>query len=238
MNQQIAAQEQATDKVRDGIASVRHRDMLTLLNRISVASTTQVNYTTNVADHYYRRSLELQYRSVWAMQDLTKHVAEDAARSRELLDAVVKNTGLPDAIKATGKEARAEMAKRALYQSVNNGLFASRNQTIEGVINGISKKLQETISSAASSAAMGLAGIEMAADMSEGVGDKHVVAGNLIGEIGGGFGIKKLSGKLGKKLQASKLGQRLQLEKRGKRLVLRSSALTTSTCGTTVSSAD
>ena len=218
LNQQIAAQEQATDKVRDGIASVRHRDMLTLLNRISVASSTQANYTTNVADHYYRRSLELQYRSVWAMQDLTKQVAEDAARSRELLDAVVKNTGLPDAIKATGKEARAEMAKRALYQSVNNGLFASRNQTIEGVISGISKKLQETISSAASSAAMGLAGVEMGIDMSEGMGDKHVIAGKLIGEQSAGFGINKLSGVLGKKLRDSKLGQRLQLEKRGKRL--------------------
>ena len=218
-NSQRFAQTEAKDRLKEGVEAIRHKDSLSALNRIAMATSRVDQYTTGVANRYYRRSLELQYHNLNAIHDMTARVSEDSVKMREILAAIAKNTGLPDAIKATSKETLEEIKKKQLYQTVANGLFGERNQSIEGVITKVSKRIQDNVISATNGFMQGLTMVESGMDMAAGAGgDKIEMASDLIGGFATAQGVDYFTKKYGSKLVNSKLGKKLKLQKYGTQL--------------------
>lgn len=218
LDQKRSAEETTRTKIRQGVEDIRHNTMATLLNRISIATTGQFNYTTNVAHKYYQKSLELQYKSVYATQDIVKTLAEESAKQREMLLAIIKNTALPDAVKINGAEMRREMARRRVYDSINAGLFGQQNKSIEKIIENISKKVQASVTESASSMMLALSVGEMIGDQASMLGDKYDTSGQLFGSMAVEEFSEPIFKKLGKRLRNSSIGKKLKLGERSQKL--------------------
>lgn len=83
----------------------KHGQSILVLDKINRGIRRLVGYQDNVTAKYQQKSLELQYRSLFLQHDSLKAFKVESARQIQRLDAIVNNTGLPDAIKLTKADA-------------------------------------------------------------------------------------------------------------------------------------
>lgn len=217
--QAAQATADAQDKLKQGVAEIRFKTMFEAVNTAALGISRLDQYQTNVTLKFQKRSLELQYRQLFAMQDLAKTIVEDAGKRDQWLAAIAKNTALPEFVKIQDAEQRKQIFKNKLFESMADGLYGKRNRYIQETLEGLSKKVVGGVKDFAA----GITGmgdqLEMANDMTSGFG---IDKASMVGEMAGEFGARGLGQKLGawgkKKLVGSKLDERLGLSKRGTRL--------------------
>ena len=158
-----------------------------------------VGYQDSILSAYHKKSLELQYRQYFATKELL--LLSDASTKAQLqeLQAIHKNTGLPDAIKMQNSEIFTNRAK--------NLLIGSSQDYMRGRLGGVTSKLKyglvEELKNYVSSITNGLSQLENIQNMVEMPGmDITSAVGSGIGEEAMG-GLGKLIGlKHGKKIKS------------------------------------
>lgn len=212
LQQKDRAETQARENLKAGVDEIRHRGTTELLNRIAVSSSRLDQYQTNITLRWQKRTLELQYRQLFAAQELIKTIQLDSNKRDQLLSAIAKNTSLPDAVKIKDAEQRREIFKQKLYESIASGVYGKRNQYVEKFFAGISNKVIAQVKEVAGGIKDGVQQLDMANDMAEGMGvslDPYEVGGSVAGDYAaralGMRGAKWLK----KQTTGSKLGRKI-----------------------------
>jgi len=229
IGQIFQAQAQDTDRkeqraekrelLTEGVTQIRHRDLLGGLSAIDQGVSRLAQYQDTVLANYQKKSLELQFRQYYVMADLLNESKRSAAATRYQLEAIVKNTGLPDYAKLSTSAALKQAMRNKFLEMGNNALFGGGGGAdfIKNFIGNLKKSAGEKLRGGAE----GVNGLADMLDMASSVGDmgdmgpsKHEMAsefaGQGLGAIAKHFGQKYLKGRLEKNPGIQKGAEHLQ----------------------------
>ena len=198
--------EQGEKRLKEGVEFVRHKNLLSALNQTSVSVSRLDNYQTKITNSYQRKSLELKFRQLFATQDLLTHFKEDAIKRDALLTSINKNTGLPEFVKIQDGEMKKQIAKSKLFDAINSGMYGDRNKFIGDIFGKLKKNLTEQIKSGMAGLQEGLSSVEMAHDMTDGMGIDHL---KELGAGIGGAGLGMITAPIGNAIRNKIVGSKL-----------------------------
>jgi hypothetical protein len=133
----------AKEAFQHGMDQVRHRDNMGVLSDIAASSARMDQYQRNVGLNFQKKSLEIQYRQLFALQDMVKLGHKQLELFANELPAIKKNTGLPDYVKQTTSEFVAEYNKRKLAETAGKFMFGSTKDYLTKTISNLGKKAAE-----------------------------------------------------------------------------------------------
>lgn len=197
---QQRVQEKSEDRLMSTIAFKQSNNQIDLLNQINVGVTSLANYNRTINTAYQKKSLELQYRMLYAMNDTFRMQKEYFAIFKEQNKDIVKNTALPEYVKLKQSERFKEIARTKFMDSAHNALFGNSDFLKKGIENlktAAKDKIQRT-KSAFEEAAFGIGQMNDAGDMMRDLGQNPYSA---VGEEVGKGGIEFLASKAGSKLR-------------------------------------
>lgn len=115
--------EDALEKTFDRrIGQIHHRETAGILSVIRNQSTFQTAFIKGTFTAYLKKDLELKYKQLYAAEDTLESVKLSAKMVQERLDAIIKNTALPEADKITTSELVKKKAKEGLINTVGDKL--------------------------------------------------------------------------------------------------------------------
>lgn len=112
--------EETTRAIDSKMAGDRHKESVTISNRLVQLTDTQVTFQNKVTATYYQKNLELQYRQWFAQRDLLELQKRSSVDILNNLTAIAKNSGLPDAIKMRNSEIWKQQTQEALVGKMND----------------------------------------------------------------------------------------------------------------------
>lgn len=220
--QRQAIDQESRDRLKEGIEFSRHKSLYELGNKQALSTSRIEQYFYNVDLAHKKKSLELQFRNLFALRDIYTHMKESDAKRDEFYQNLVKNTGLPDYAKITSLETLKNAKQKQFANSLSSGLFGSANGFVEKLGKHVSDTITSKVKGYAGAAVSGLQSAESGSDMASDLGDmgldKHAMAGEMIGSNALQMAIGKLSRKYSGQFQNSKFGKWAQLGKRGNQL--------------------
>lgn len=189
------AQEQRVQKVIDDqVQTKRHEESKGLQAQLLQLVNDEADYRNSVTWRYQKEMLELNYRQYFSSRDLLENFKQYAAGSSELLLAIQKNTGLPEAQKINLSEQYREFSQQALFGKAHEALASKSGPIANRILNRLGVKVNE-FTSEFGGIASELAGAgEMMADQME-----------MEEETGSGGGVDPI--KMIMEGQANKLGK-------------------------------
>ena len=104
------------------IGQIHHQEIASIINVIRNQSVFQTAFTRGTFTAYLKKDLELKYKQLYATQDLLESHKLMVKSFQERLDAIRKNTALPDADKITSAELIKKKLKEGLLNTVGNKL--------------------------------------------------------------------------------------------------------------------
>lgn len=195
------------EKIKESINYRKDLNTLQIQNHMAANLERLSAFNVDIASGYYRKSLELQYRQLDTQLE-TLSVSKAASDTfKNQLEAIVKNTALPDAIKMRSTEMIAMLAKN---KSIDSGLntffgegtkFDKMKKRATERVKGIAQNLEETLSEAAGYGELYETMREAAAMNGGGGGMVGSMAADMVQTI--------LGEKLGNKLAKTKTGNKI-----------------------------
>lgn len=160
------AEDNVKDRVKEVMTQSRHRDMLQQLNAIRIAASRTSAYNDHIMTAYHKKSLELQYRSYFAMTDLVKEQRRHHAALDKQLESILHNTALTEQEKAM-TDRNAARTTRNSFMGGAATTFGVRGSFMDSVTRNIKDVLRDKISQVATGIASGLFLVEGVIDMRE-----------------------------------------------------------------------
>lgn len=200
---ELQKQQGQRELLRDQLEKRRFETQQDLLYGIKHYAGVQANYTSEITSRYQRKNLELQHKQLYLQSNILKTLLETQQHQKTALDALVKNTALPDIAKAHKSEIIREMGFRNLVDLGSKG-FGS---FVSGYKDQLSKNAGQMMKDTADNFVSGLSLATM-------MMDAHVMEQDMAQEFGeqksigarlGGKGASLLVNLLGNKLIAPKL---------------------------------
>lgn len=206
------AQDRAANKIRDEIESKRFQSNFGILSMMGSNLEKLTKYNDRVNQAYQKKSLELQFRTLFTLNELNRNSKQYFEIFKLQNEAITKNTSLPEYVKIKESERFKEIGRRKLYEGVQQKLFGQGSAIQQGMQRIQKAALQRIkgLKFALQNANFGLDGATMANDMMGSMGDmgddpeltKEYMAGQMVGDQlakwgGGAFGkfLKKFSSK-------------------------------------------
>ena len=168
------------------ISAKHHQEESGLLSTIANQSLFHTNFTKNIFTAYMKKDLELKYKSFYVAADSLDVLKAGMSSIEKRLDAVVKNTALPDADKIYLTERVKGTMKQQLADRLGGG--------IQALISNVSKNIKEKLLGGVDMASMAISGLGMFGDMLQGEGedsfgdDSMTIKGMIRSAIGSGIG--------------------------------------------------
>jgi len=189
-------EENARDDLKLGIDIKQHKDLFSLVNLIQSDVSRLSQYERTIGLSYQKKSLEIQYRQLFALQDLVTQGNQDFAMQKDALPKIVKNTSYPDYLKLTSTEFIKEINQRKFTEGIGKALFGRQAEFIEKMVSGIKDTVVRKVTDTVGDFRNSLLQIESQKDM---MGDDVKIDKSTIAGYGaGGFaadGIGTLGGK-------------------------------------------
>ena len=199
------SEERVQGHIRDQMENRRHTQMFDVSARTFTHIQSIDNYNKSINLGFQKKSLELQYRSLFALQDILKNTVETSRSHAEKLEAIRHNTALPDFVKSNSKEFRDQILKQELIKAVQDGLYGGLKNKLTTISKNGSDMLKNAAKSFASNAVGSIQqGMMMHEMASQGGMDMVNMAGQGAGGWGAGFGLEQGFKWLGKKIGSSK----------------------------------
>ncbi len=194
------SQERARDKaeshIRSQIEFDRFNKTATFLNSINIGIHRLNAYNDRITQAYQKKSLELQFRSLFAQQDLlslSRNFAEVVGKQN---NKIISLLALTDREKAeASKGLRSKLVGK--FANLTGGLYG-QSRYLSGIKEKMSRAKEErlySIKTALEGALFGLDSIGMANEMSGMMGDKASTLGEMIGSMGTEMAIPGIIGK-------------------------------------------
>ena len=205
------ARQDAKENIKAGIDFGRHKDLIGELDAIRVGMQRLTSYQENVGSLYQRKSLELQYRQYFLAADSLKNQKEFSEIYKTQLEAIAKNTALPEYVKITQTENFQQLARNRFVQKTLDTVFNRHDNFFSRVSDNIQNSIKDKFDRFMFDFRTGLDTADQMLDAQETlrsfkemgmpVPDSFQLGGNIIGsEVVDGFG-SKLGAKIGKRLK-------------------------------------
>lgn len=138
-DQQIeaAAEDRLRETVRDIRSDKIHETVAGIYGEISAIST----FTRGINVNFQKKLLELNYRQMFALQDIAAISKSAFDRNAPALEAIVKNTSLPDYAKEEFGEITAANMKRKVAQWISPANY------MDGFVSNFQERLKQRITS-------------------------------------------------------------------------------------------
>lgn len=205
-NQDHKNEADVKDAIRDQIENKRHGDTVTQLDAIRISNQQMASYKQKIEANYQRKSLELQYRSLYLAMDAFNEQKRANAELSAELKVISKNTGLPDIVKATATENIQAVMRNEFIKDFTGSFSDKRQMLIRNLGSKLVTKAKEKARNAAEDFRFGLMG---ANDLLEQFGPDGMAtqAGISAKDMGLMMAGTTVGGKVGDKVQASLMSQ-------------------------------
>lgn len=171
--------------VNDKREADRHANLLDAVGALTTSVDTIKTFHIEVSNSYYRKSLELQYKQLFSIQEQTKVILDSNTTFKTQFAEIVKNTGLPDAVKINTQEVFQLLAKQKVSNNIQERLFGSKSG-IGRIFDNIGNYINTTVNSAISNARDAVGMASMGADMFQSTREMGMsasgMAGGMVGE--------------------------------------------------------
>jgi len=204
----IEAKKDAENQVDRKERIVNTKLNLELLTSIESNTATQSAFTLQISKEYYKKSLELQFKSYFVQADMLKTMKDYYKGFGLQLEGIEKNTGLPEFIKLHKTERLAEILRDRSIESVTARAF-DKNAYLGKVKDKLAKSVDTAISSVTNkidAISDNLNMINSAGDAGGGSG-LNILGSALSGVFGSSIGEKvsdKISPKIKEKIKNNK----------------------------------
>lgn len=177
--------------IQDQIDQKRHKDMTSILGSIDNSLLSLSTFQDKIQTNYMKKSLELQFRSYFVQNDMLQLQGKFFEQFKTDLQAITKNTGLPDYVKKAPKEALMELMRAKTFDSLASTISKKRNQWLSGVFKKAGAKATDALGHVRE-------GLSMVLDTAEGASG---VYGSGMGPSGAELGGDIIGGMAGNKAQ-------------------------------------
>lgn len=189
--------EDQADKEQDLAINKANLDVLTSIdNNLS----TQTAFTLQISKEYYRKSLELQYKSYFIQADMLKDMRDYFKGFSKQFEDIQHNTSLPDFVKLHNSEAVKQIIRDQTFQTVYKQLFTNSDY-----IQNIKKRMSNLISEKVSritdyidSITEAASGVNQAGEYG---GGSRILLAEILSGIGGSILGEKLANKITPKIK-------------------------------------
>ena len=202
----IEAKHEAKDQIESKERMSAHKMNIDILGNIDANISNSTAFTLQISKEYYRKSLELQFKSYFVQADMLKTMREYYKGFSLQFDNIVKNTGLPEFVKLNNTERLSDIIRTQMVQNTYKNLF-SNSEYVKNVKGKVSKMIGDKVSSFTDGVDNVTDQLSMINSASEGGN-----AGQLLANIGSGMLGSTLGEKLGDKI-SPKLKERLKNNK-------------------------
>jgi hypothetical protein len=190
------------DNLREGLTQARHKDVVAQLDAIRLAVTKTAAYTTSANANYQRKSLEIQYRSYFMQMDMLAETKRANAIVHAHLDAIMKNTALPDIVKLNNSPEKRKMMRNRFIGGAMRSAFDQKRGFARDLVGSLQKQAQQKIVQAAGGFRQGINAADMLLDSRDMAREMGIEMDPLEmgGEMAGQFGANQAGQWLARKL--------------------------------------
>ncbi len=199
-DQNDKVERRSTEVFKEAVTSKRHEQTIATSEGIRQGISRLVGYQDKVAFRYQQKSLELQYRQLFATRDIISESQRQSRETIELLKGIVKNTGLPDAVKLAKTEQFGLMGRERFIRRGQDMIGNNLQGLISKVGGNLRNKVTEKVGSISDLLDQGMA----SADMVGGLGDPLTTAGDFGSNVVTEVVSDNLAKRLGKQFAKSK----------------------------------
>lgn len=186
------AEGDAKDKLREGMAQMRHRDQLSQLDAIRQAVSQNTAYTLGVTSKVQRKSLELQFRQYFVQRDTLTEMKRFNALAQGQMELMVKNTALPDFVKMRKHELFSQFMRNRFMAGANrklDGMMDRRREFVKNIGSALQEKAMSKVRGFTGGLQAGLMGVDSGMDAAE--------MAESMGQMGGQSSLEMGAGMLG-----------------------------------------
>ena len=196
----IEARKEAKEQVKTKHDLVTTKLQANILSNIDKNTAQQTAFTLQISKEYFRRSLELQFKSYFVQADMLKTMKDYYKGFSVQFDNIVKNTGLPEFVKLTNTERLTEIARDKVTEGVYKRLF-----TESGYIDTVKKKALSYVNNKVDEKLQGIDAItdqlEMMGSAADGPGGMARLLGSVFSGMGGSVLGEKVANKISPKIK-------------------------------------
>ena len=175
--------EEGRAALKEGVDTKRFQAQIDLGNRSAMALDRMQKYQSTIDLSFKKKSLEIQYRQLFAQQDMLAAMKSMLQLQAESLPNIQKNTALPEVVKQTGPEFLKEYNRKKFAEVVGSNLFGGGREYLDRALKGVAKKVTSGIKTGAGQFVEALGGIDQMADMMQQTGGSPAeFAGEMAGE--------------------------------------------------------
>jgi len=142
----IEAKREAKDEVESKERISTNKMNIDILSNIDSNISNLSAFTLQISKEYYRKSLELQFKTYFVQADMLKTMREHYKGFSIQFDNIVKNTGLPEFVKLNNTERISEIMRTQMVQNTYKNLF-SNSEYVKNVKTKASKLISDKVSS-------------------------------------------------------------------------------------------
>jgi len=190
----------------DSEDNVRHKETIAI-NKVNLDTLTSIDnnvanqtaFTLQISKEYFKKSLELQFKSYYIQADQLKTMRDYYKGFSIQFDSIAKNTSLPEFVKLKNTERLQEIMRTQMVESTYKTMF-SNSKYIEGVKKKVGQLVDEKIGSITDIIDNVTGQLEMMNSAGEmGGGGGSILASALSGMLGSTLG-EKVAGKISPKI--------------------------------------
>jgi len=182
----VYAHQKVDRTIREKVEDDQHNNSLLQLETTRAGIDRMVSFQDNFTARYQRKSLELQFKQLFMMRDLTDVTIKSSELSNKFLESITKNTALPDAVKIKTAEVNRQMLKQRLIGGVQNkaseyvrGFGKQLKSNIQNVMTTYTRQMMEGFNMGRQLAES----MESAKEFGDGGGPHEMIGGMVGGEL-------------------------------------------------------
>lgn len=202
----LEARRSAEGQVSSKERLVSTKMTLDVLRSIDANAATSAAFATQISKEYFKKSLELQYKSFFVQADMLRTMRDHYKGFSIQFTNIEKNTALPEFVKLKNTERLSEIVRTNTTQAVYKQLF-DKNKYIMNVKKRLSQAVDTKISSFTDSLDDVSDAMSMMNDGSPGSGLRSLagIGASMGGDTLGEMASKRLGPKLQEKLKDNKV---------------------------------
>ena len=160
----------------------------------------QTAFTLQVGKEYYRKSLELQYKSYYIQADLLKSTKDYFKGFSLQFEGIVKNTGLPDYVKLSNTERLGEKMRNKAMEGIEQTLF-SNNKYVSKIKERVGGLVKNKVGDFTEKIDGFTDGLSSLSSVAESPAQMAAMIGSVLAGTAGGTYGEKLAGKISPKIK-------------------------------------
>ena len=199
MQKAVLARDEAKEEVEQRQTLIQNKLSNDVLSNMDGNIAHQTAFTTQISKEYYRRSLELQFKSYYIQADSLKTMREHYKAFAIQFTNIEKNTSLPDFVKLRNTEALKEIMRQQTVESVHKKLFTN-SKYMEAMKKKLGGYVQEKVSNVTNSMDEATNALDMMNSSGEAGGGLKML-GDLLASMGGATLGENIADKFGPKIK-------------------------------------